>query len=64
MDFIDTLTNEALAHDFYCECVVCRAASGDKDAMKQCEAAYSRARSQSKEEYETLVTETTVQEQS
>jgi hypothetical protein len=42
-DFVDTLTNEALAHEPYCECVVCRAASGDREALKQCEAAHARA---------------------
>jgi hypothetical protein len=42
LDLIDSVTNEALCHQEFCECVICRAASGDKDALRRCEAAHHR----------------------
>lgn len=40
---IDAVTDEALCHPEDCECVVCRAASGDNPALLQLQAAYERA---------------------
>jgi hypothetical protein len=40
---IDAVTNVALGHEEMCDCVVCRAAAGDRDAMEECIAARARA---------------------
>lgn len=39
---MEAITNEALCHDDFCDCVVCRAASGDENALQECLSAHAR----------------------
>jgi hypothetical protein len=41
--FLEALTSTALSHDEHCECDVCEAAAGDRDALRRCLTAWSRA---------------------